>query len=429
MNKPKLLSGFRDSLPADMIERLRLMKIIRDVFESYGFDPIETPSLEYFETLAGKEGGDSEMLMYDFNDRGDRHIGLIYDLTVPVSRMIACNQDIAIPFKRYQLQRVWRADRPQKGRFREFHQCDVDIFGDSEITSDAEIIAVISSALSAIGFSEFVIKVSSREILHAICRINNVSDEKMRAVIIEIDKLDKIGTDGVLRELEKLEIKKSAEILEMISCEGTSEQKIEIIKKGISEDEVGISALEQVSEIIKLAKLQMAKVEFDPSLARGQSYYTGPVFEASLTNMKFGSIAGGGRYDKLVGIFSGRDIPAVGASLGFDRILTAMKELELTENKESVTDIYILHFGGTSLEYSLKVAEILRKENMNVMVGFGTKKMKWQMKYAVNKGVKAILIIGDEEVEKNIVAVKDTATREQRQVAFDDLPRVLKEIV
>ncbi len=429
MNKPKLLSGFRDSLPADMIERLRLMGIIRNVFESYGFDPIETPSLEYFETLAGKEGGDSEMLMYDFNDRGDRHIGLIYDLTVPVSRMIACNQDIPIPFKRYQFQRVWRADRPQKGRFREFHQCDVDIFGDNETTSDAEIIAVISSALSAIGFTEFVVKVNSREILHGVLRINHVPEEKMRSVIIEIDKLDKIGHDGVLKELEKLEVKKSAEILEMISCEGTSEEKIEFIKKGISEDEVGISALNQVSEIIKFAKLQRAKVEFDPSLARGQSYYTGPVFEASLTNLKIGSVAGGGRYDKLVGIFSGRDIPAVGASLGFDRILTAMKELELTENKESVTDVYILHFGGASLEYSLKVAEILRKESMNVMVGFGTKKMKWQMKYAVSKGVKAILIIGDEEVEKNIIAVKDTATREQKSVAFDELVAVLKEIV
>ncbi len=428
MDKPKILSGFRDSLPSDMIERNRLIEKIRETFELFGFDPIETPSLEYYSTLAGKEGGDSEMLMYNFEDLGKRHVGLIYDLTVPVSRMIATNPEIAMPFKRYQIQRVWRADRPQKGRYREFHQCDVDIFGDEDVTADAEIVTVISSALSNIGFENFVININSREILDAILTHFSVADDKKRNVIIEIDKLDKIGADGVTKELDKIGVSNGSEIIDLLSFEGTSEEKLEKFTSVLSGDEAGANALAQVARIIKLAKLGGAKVTFDPSLARGQSYYTGPVFEAKLTDIKFGSIAGGGRYDKLVGIFSGREIPAVGASLGFDRILAAMKEIGISSSCLSVADVYILHFGESTLEYSLRVASKIRESGINVITGYGNKKMKWQMKHAVSKGVKAIVIIGEDEVSGNSVTIKDTNTREQKTITFDELSSEMEKI-
>jgi histidyl-tRNA synthetase len=420
MKKPRILSGFRDSTPSEMIERLRMMRAIREVFESYAYDPIETPSLEYYETLAGKEGGDSEMLMYDFHDHGDRHVGLIYDLTVPIARMIATNQDIPLPLKRYQIQRVWRADRPQKGRFREFYQCDVDILGDDSLAADAEIITVISKSLEALGFVNFEVRVSSRELLNAMLINAGVSQETVKQTIIAIDKLDKIGANGVACELNKLGVSSPETIIEMISGDGDGEDKLTRITDTLVSEEGKASAL-KIARIIELARLQGGKAVFDPSLARGQTYYTGPVFEANLTGIQFGSLAGGGRYDNLVGMFLGKPVPAVGASLGFDRILSAMRELGLTEERPSFADVYVMCMEENHTEYALKVADSIRKLGLRVMMGYIGKKMKWHMKHAIGKGVKHIAIIGEDEYTSNSVTIKNTITRDQESLNLENL--------
>lgn len=425
MKKPKILSGFRDSPPGEMIERLRMMSRIREVFESFAYDPIETPSLEYYETLAGKEGGDSEMLMYDFHDHGDRHIGLIFELTVSIARMIASNQDIPLPLKRYQIQRVWRADRPQKGRFREFYQCDVDILGDDNLTSDAEVVAVISKALEALGFVNFVIRVSSRELLNAMLVSAGVNQESTKQAIIAIDKLDKIGADGVAGELIKIGVSSPDTILEMISGEDAGDEKLSKVRDMLTTED-GKASAGKVARIIELARLQGAKAVFDPSLARGQTYYTGSVFEANLTDIEFGSLAGGGRYDNLVGMFLGKQVPAVGASLGFDRILSAMRELGLTEGKPSVADVYVMYTEEDHTEYALEVAGMIRQLGLKVMTGYGHKKMKWQMKHALGKQVRVIAIIGEDEAESKTVTLKDTNTREQERVGLSELKEHLE---
>ncbi|HOO97731.1 MAG TPA: histidine--tRNA ligase [Caldisericia bacterium] len=428
MEKPKVLSGFRDSLPVDMIERQRLIEKIREVFELYGYDPVETPSLEYYETLTGKEGGDCEKLMYDFHDHGDRHIGLIYDLTVPISRLIANNNEIPQPFKRYQIQRVYRAERPQKGRYREFYQCDVDIFGTDSPEADAEIVTILSDSLSRLGFEKYRVHVNARDVLIGLLDTYNVPKQMHKNAIISIDKLDKIGKEGVEKELMPICGDTAKEVVEAIGAEGTDEEKFKRLETTIK-TESGLKAIELVKTIISISGSYGAKVIFDPSLARGQSYYTGPVFEAKLDEPKIGSVAGGGRYDNLVGIFSGKQIPAVGASLGFDRILAAMDEIGLTKRPRTVTDVFIAHFGGDSAEYARELACMLRENNINTQTAFEATKIIKQFKYADKKGIPIILTVGDDERAKQTVQLKDMRDREQEEVGRDRLIDKIKEIL
>ena len=259
MKAPQILSGFQDLLPGDMIARNKVMSMIRSVFESHGFEPIETPSLEYYETLTGKEGGESEMLMYDFTDHGDRHVGLIYDLTVPISRVMATYQDIPKPFKRYQIQRVYRAERPQKGRFREFYQCDVDIFGTASPLSDAEIVSILSDSLVGMGFKDFNVLVNHRGVMQGIMRTCGVPKETLKESIVIVDKLDKIGPDGVARELEAKGVPSAGKIVEMISVQGDAGVVIPTLKGMLSGDEEAVQALDNIKQIIELAGAMNAK--------------------------------------------------------------------------------------------------------------------------------------------------------------------------
>jgi len=429
MKAPQILSGFQDLLPGDMIARNKVMSMIKAVFESHGFEPIETPSLEYYETLTGKEGGESEMLMYDFTDHGDRHVGLIYDLTVPISRVMATYQDIPKPFKRYQIQRVYRAERPQKGRFREFYQCDVDIFGTASPLSDAEIVSILSDSLFRMGFKDFNILVNHRGVMQGIMRACGVPKEILKESIIIVDKLDKVGPDGVAKELEAKGIPSAGRIVEMISVQGDTSNVISKLKGMLASDGEAVQALDNIRQIIELAGAMSARVKFDPSLARGQSYYTGPVFEARLETPKIGSVAGGGRYDNLIGIFSGNQVCATGASLGIDRIMAAMREIGMISDTRTIAKIQICHFGEGSLPLALECAKTIRESGIPCDLYCGDGDIRKQIKYASKKGVPYIVIIGEDEAKSSTVLIKNMETGEQEKVEFSKLGEVASQLV
>jgi len=428
MKAPQILSGFQDLLPGDMIARNKVMSMIKAVFESHGFEPIETPSLEYYETLTGKEGGESEMLMYDFTDHGDRHVGLIYDLTVPISRVMATYQDIPKPFKRYQIQRVYRAERPQKGRFREFYQCDVDIFGTASPLSDAEIVSILSDSLFRMGFKDFNVLVNHRGVMQGIMRACGVPKEILKESIIIVDKLDKVGPDGVAKELEAKSIPSARRIVEMISVQGDISTVISKLKGMLASDEEAVQALDNIRQIIELAGAMSARVKFDPSLARGQSYYTGPVFEARLETPKIGSVAGGGRYDNLIGIFSGNQVCATGASLGIDRIMAAMREIGMISDTRTIAKIQICHFGEGSLPLALECAKTIRESGIPCDLYCGDGDIRKQIKYASKKGVPYIVIIGEDEARSSTVLVKNMETGEQEKVEFSKFGEVASQL-
>lgn len=425
MKTPQILSGFQDVLPKDMIARNKVMVLIRSVFESHGFEPIETPTLEYYTTLTGKEGGDSEMLMYNFTDHGERRVGMIYDLTVPIARVIATYQDIPKPFKRYQIQRVYRAERPQKGRFREFYQCDVDIFGTTSTLADAEIVMILADCVKKIGFKNYYIYLNHRDILRGIVQLAGINTDRIKQTIVTIDKLDKIGSEGVIKELKEKGIENAQMIVDILEDTSSNIEKFETLEKRLSNDEVAIKAIKDTREIFEIASRQGARIKFDPSLARGQAYYTGPVFECRLVEPKIGSIAGGGRYDKLIGIFSNDDTPATGASLGIDRIMTAMRETGLLEDSSTLCDYIVCHFGGNTLNYAMEIAAKIRECRKNCDLYIAEADIKKQLKYAAKKGVKKVVILGETECSNRTLVIKDMATGEQTNIEFDKIQDAL----
>lgn len=411
----RLLKGFRDFLPEQMVVRQKVMSILKDIFEAYGFEPLETPTLEYGETLMGKYGEEADKLIYSFEDRGERTVGLRYDLTVPLSRVVAMYPNVQKPFKRYQIQPVWRADRPQKGRYREFTQCDIDIVGSSKPLADAEIIKIIYEVLKAIRFPEFTIRVNSRSVLFSIMNQAGVPELHIFSAIQSIDKLDKISEEEVLEEM---------------------------VNKGI-DLEIGKSILKQLSQahpddylntVISYAHdmgVDKEFLQFFPFVARGLDYYTGPIFETNVTNPRIGSVTGGGRYDKLVGMFSGRDIPSVGTSFGFDRIVDVISELQLwPEIKPTVTQAMIAIIDAACIPYALSCAETLRGNDFNIEVYLDAEeKLPKQLSYADKKGIPFVIIIGPDEMRDSSVLLKNLRTREQSKVQQSLLAESLQELL
>ena len=362
-----LAKGTRDHLPEKMNQRLYVIAILREVFERYGFEPLETPAFERIETLMGKYGEEGEQLIFKIlkrgegGKRGEVDQALRYDLTVPLARVIAMNPALRMPFKRYQIQPVWRADRPQRGRYREFVQCDVDTLGSSSMLADAECVAVLHDALTALGFPSFTIRVNHRSILSA-CVAHAGLAEMETSVLVAIDKLDKIGVEGVGKELRD---------------RGVSEEAIETLWALFAvrgpgaldhlEAMLGESAVEAIAELRELldAASEMGvvldRILVDPTLARGLGYYTGPVFEAEVTEPKIGSISGGGRYDGLVGIFSKRQVPAVGLSLGLDRLVVVMEELGLFPDLRTAARVLVTVYSDELRSHSIRAAAFLRQ--------------------------------------------------------------------
>jgi histidyl-tRNA synthetase len=391
------LKGFRDFLPGQMVIRNRVISILKKVFESYGFSELATPTLEYAEVLKGKYGEEAEKMMYLFTDQGGREVGLKYDMTVPLARVMAQYPDLPLPFKRYQIQPAFRAENTQKSRYREFYQCDIDTVGITSPIADAEILAVTSDCLFALGFKNFIIRVNSRQIL------KSITDSS--TVLQSIDKLDKKTVDEVKQELQAKGLDASA-IQEIFT-------KLDNLKPD-----------DHLNEVIHLAdKLGAKNIRFDPRLVRGLDYYTGPIFETVVTEPKIGSITGGGRYDQLIKTLGGPDLPAVGTTLGLDRICDVIQELNLWPDViPASTQILVTVFSPDLFDNSLELSTQLRRSGKAVELYPDPRtKFEKQMKYANAKSIPFVAILGPEEIEKKVIKIKDMNSGEQKEMLIDQL--------
>jgi histidyl-tRNA synthetase len=429
--KPRLYKGTRDFLPEQMIKRNYVVNIIKEVFEKFGFDPLETPALELWETLSGKYGEEGDRLTYRFIDRGKREVGLRYDLTVPLSRVIAMYPEISTPFKRYQIQPVWRADKPQKGRFREFYQCDIDIIGSSSMLSDAEIIAAFHQVLTRLNFQKFTIRVNSRKILSGIAEISGASLEKEPEVARAIDKFDKIGLNGVREELINRGIRPDGAdtILQVLNIEGKNQERLEKLSNLLQTSQPGQEGITEIEDLLyylRMLEVPEDQILFDLYLARGLDYYTGPIYETRVDEPKIGSITGGGRYDNLIGLFSGKNLPATGSSIGLERIIAVMDELKMfPENLKTSVQVLVTIFDSTTLQYSIKIANLLRDKNINCDLYSGTSKLRGQFGLANDRNIPITIVAGPDEMGKNTVNVKNMSSGKQVNVPFE---RVAEEI-
>jgi histidyl-tRNA synthetase len=423
----RLLKGFRDFLPSDMLLRNEVIRIIRNVFETHGFLPLETPTLEHLDILSGKYGEEGDKLIFKFRDQGERDVAMRYDLTVPLARVIAQYRDIIKPFKRYQIQPVWRADKPQKGRFREFYQCDVDVLGTASVTADAEIISVIYHSLKALGFEEFLIKINHRKLLNALLKFAELGDDAILPLCRSIDKLDKIGIEDVKNELTSrgFRSEQTEKIFEVLSPGlgdgGFSLDETEKLLGAIPEGAEAINDLKEIISYITSMGVGGDFISFDLSLARGLDYYTGAVFETFVSKPKIGSITGGGRYDELVGMFINEEIPAVGTSLGLERIIDVVKEHELIAVPRTVTRALFANFGGSAGMEAMKIMSGLRSDGIQCEIYPEAIKLGKQFKYADKLGIPFVIIIGDDELAKSEAMVKNMRTGDQTGIKISEL--------
>lgn len=407
MKKYQTLKGFRDFLPKNARNRQYVIGIIRKVFESYGYDPIETPALEYAEVLQGKSGEETDKLLYTFQDMGGRKLGLRYDQTVPTARFISeYKNELAFPFKRYQIQLAWRQEKPQKGRYREFLQVDGDLIGLKGALSDAEIIALIYDIYQKLGLKNIVIKINDRQVLSTLIKSAGVSEKLNADVIRIIDKLGKIGKSGISKELNKV---------------GLTKQKVKKVLAFLEKAKPSDN-LEKVFGYLKKMQIPETAYKFEPSLARGLDYYTGTIFEVSVPEFKAGSVLGGGRYDKLIGQFTKGDIPAVGFGLGFDRTFEAMEQFNLLPKQKTSAIALVTIFSPEHLEKSIEITKLLRKGGINTeLYSDENSNLAKQLKYADKKGVLWVIIIGPDEILKNSVVIKNLKTKKQETIPENSL--------
>ena len=432
--RPQVLKGFRDYLPEQMRLRQRVIAIFRDVFEKHGYEPLDTPAIEYLEVLTGK-AGENEKLMYQFVDHGGRNVGLRYDLTVPLARFMAMNQnDIVLPFKRYHIAPVWRAERPQRGRGREFWQCDADIVGSPSMLADAESIAVLSEALDGVGLSSATVLINHRKLLESLARLAGVPEERAGGVFRAIDKLGKIGGDGVLKELEAAGINRDAgqRVLDLVSQTGESDELLDEAERRLADIPGARDAIRDLRELLGyLSDLGVPERAYrvDLSLARGIDYYTGPVYEAVVSEHDIGSVAGAGRYDGLVGTFLGRPVPATGMSLGFERIIEVVRELDLLPVDAAVAQVFVVAVPETLADAG-RIATDLRRAGVRVdqsiLINRG---LGDQLKHADRRGIPLVVIPGEAELGRGNVAVKDLKSGEQREVSLPLLPEEIQRML
>ncbi len=410
MIEPRTLKGFRDFLPKEAKKRQYVINILRKVFESYGFEPLETPALEYEDILLGKYGEEGDKLMYRFTDRGGRKVALRYDQTVPLARVVAqYGNQLPTPFKRYQIQPVWRAENPQKGRFREFLQCDIDIVDTNSPLADAEVIACVAKGLESLGFKNFKILINDRFIFNS-GEFLTLGESELGPFMRSLDKIKKIGADQALEE--------------MVSFNIPREQAEKIINS--VENQKITPNLQKIMDLLN--KYNITNIEFDPMLVRGLDYYTGLIFEVVIP--EYGedkSIGGGGRYDSLIGMFAGKQISAVGFAFGFDRIIESMDQLNLFPKDLITTKVLVTIFSQDLAEKSLAITEKLRSQGINTDLWPDPEsKLEKQLKYADQKGIPFVVIAGPDEISQNKITIKDMSQKTQKTVSVDDLPDAFK---
>jgi histidyl-tRNA synthetase len=417
--------GTRDFLPADVRRREHVIGGVRDVYERYGFEPLETPAFENIETLLGKYGEEGNKLIYKILRRGEHEasgeadLALRYDLTVPLARVVAQYQN-ELPrfFKRYQIQPVWRADRPARGRFREFYQCDIDAIGSTSPLVEADELAAVSEVLTKLGFEDFVIRLNHRRVLSGLLASSGIPENLHSEALVALDKLDKVGEGGVLDDMAARGIAREAALK---SLRMAAEPSLDVHRRALQgrQDSGGhLAAIDELQAIIQLTQQTPAadRIRFDPSLARGLSYYTGAIMEIAVEGI--GSLGGGGRYDNLIGMFLGRDVPACGFSIGLERIIIIMTERNMFP--ESITrggvDVMVTIWSHDTRSHSLTLASELRRAGLRVDVYPEADKLGKQFKYASNRDVPFVAILGDDERARGEVSIKDLRSGDQQAV-------------
>ena len=444
--KPSIPKGTRDFLPSDVAKRSYLFSVIRSVYEKHGFLPIETPSFELSSTLMGKYGDEGDRLIFRILNSGDKmkkadlqaldagnlpkfasslsEKALRYDLTVPFARFVAQHQnDITFPFKRYQIQPVWRADRPQHGRYQEFYQCDGDSIGSDSLLNEVEFIQIIDSVLTQLAIPAFTIKINNRKILSGIAEVCGEAHHLI-AITVALDKMDKIGSAGVITELESKGLSQDAidKISPLFSLKGTPEEQLDLMEKYLSNSVVGLKGIDElryVFETIAAIGVQEAKIEFDVTLARGLNYYTGAIFEVKVDNVNMGSICGGGRYDDLTATFGLSGVSGVGISFGADRIYDVLEELNLFPKNVSLSlSVLFVNLGQKESLVSMQLAKELRSNNIDCEVYPSAVKLQKQLKYANDRGCAWVVIIGEEELQNQQLSLKNMESGEQLKFAI-----------
>lgn len=430
--RPRILSGFRDFLPGQMLVRQHIIGLFRGIFERHGYEPIETPVLEHLDVLTGK-AGENERLMYAFTDHGDRRVGMRYDLTVPLARVLAMHQnEIVLPFKRYHIGPVWRAEKSQRGRFREFWQCDADIAGSTSMLADAEGVSILTEAITAIGISNFVVRINHRNLLGAMARAAGGPDVNTGDVIRTIDRLDKIGPDRVEQQLVEvgLDTAGASRLMSLITARGNPDAVLsQVVSQIGAEDGVQEAAGDLTRLFLGLASLGVPanRAILDLSLARGIDYYTGPVVEATVEQPAVGSIAGGGRYDGLVGSFSSRPMPATGVSLGIERIIEVVSEFNLLTVSGTTAEVFVAGFRD-DIDGAAQLAARLRTAGFRTDLSLlSERSLGDQFRYAGRKGIPYAVIQGSEERASGVVNIKDLVTGNQEQTPNDQLEATLRQ--
>ncbi len=431
--KPRTLAGFVELLPRDQILFNDMYDKIRASYEKFGFAPLDTPILEYSEVLLAKAGGETEKQIYRFN-KGDTDISMRFDLTVPLAKYVAMHQgELAFPFRRYQIGKVFRGERTQKGRFREFYQCDIDVIGDEmlPLMTDAEIPAIIYETFTSLGFSDFTIRINNRKVLNGFFESLDLT-EKAADVLRVIDKIDKIGRDAVKEELIKLEIAENVadKILEFIEIKGATDEVLEKLSKlDISADAfvTGVNELKEVVKGIRGFGVPDSNFRIDLTIARGLDYYTGTVYETILNEYpSMGSVCSGGRYDNLAEFYTNKKLPGVGISIGLSRLFYKLQEAGIIEaSKATTADTMILPM-NEDLTYALNTAKALRDANINTEVNYSKKSVKSMMNYANRIKVPYVIIIGEDEEKQNKVTLKNMTTGEQTTASIEETIKMLK---
>jgi len=432
IQKPSIPKGTRDFNPLEMARRNYIFDTIKSVFRLYGYQQIETPSMEQMSTLMGKYGEEGDKLLFRIQNSGEKaseapEKGLRYDLTVPFARFVVQHrEELQFPFRRFQIQPVWRADRPQKGRYREFYQCDVDVIGTESLMSEVELIQIVEQVYERFGL-RVCLHLNNRKILAGIAEVIGEPD-KMMDITIAIDKLDKIGLENVNKELAERGL--SAEAIDklqpILALTGSNEEKLATIGQLLATSETGTKGMEETKTILSTIKNLgvTLPVELDLTLARGLNYYTGAIFEVKALDVQIGSITGGGRYDNLTGIFGLPDVSGVGISFGADRIYDCLSELNLyPESMLEQTQVLFVTFGQDELNYAAAVARQLRQQGVRVEVYPEPCKMKKQMAYADAKQIPWVAIVGGDEIATGTVMLKNMASGEQEQVALAQIER------
>jgi histidyl-tRNA synthetase len=451
--------GMRDFLPLDVRRREHVIGIIKGVYERYGFEPLETPAVENIETLLGKYGEEGNQLIFKILKRGEHEktgladLALRYDLTVPLARVVAEYKD-KLPkfFKRYQIQAVWRADRPARGRFREFYQCDVDALGSRSLIIEAELCAAASEALTRLGFTNFTIRLNHRQVLSGVLDAAGIAAEKHGEALVALDKLDKIGREGVEKEFSVRGITKEAgdnlldffaglnelEHVAQIAADERVQTGTEALNAAtlgrlvefVGDHEAGARGIDELRSIIEFAAVSgaSARIKIDPSLARGLSYYTGAIMEINVPDLA-GSLGGGGRYDNLVGMFSGQNVPACGFSLGLERIIVVMTEREMfpPELLNAPADVMVTIWNEASINESIALAMELRGAGLRVDLYPEADKIGKQFKYAASRGIPFVAVVGEEERARREVALKNLNTGEQQTVPGAGIAAIIRE--